>query len=121
MATDKPTKAKLQAAAAAAGIPLSEYIRILADKSMSGQQGEIIPVTNTVASVKRDTTSILQALALILSHFPLTSAEVRMVENSPLSFLTDRVITDVVEVVINKAAGRAASRDSSQAELSLGS
>lgn len=37
--SDKPTKAKLQAAARAAGIPLTEYLRILADKAVEDIQG----------------------------------------------------------------------------------
>jgi hypothetical protein len=31
LATDKPTRAKLKAAAAAAGLPLTEYLRYLAN------------------------------------------------------------------------------------------
>lgn len=36
--TDKPTRDKLKAAAAAAGMPLSEYLRYIADRELQDQQ-----------------------------------------------------------------------------------
>lgn len=48
--TDKPTRDKLKAAADAAGMTLSEYIRYLADEVTSNQQG----VLTSVMAPKRE-------------------------------------------------------------------
>lgn len=37
--TDKPTKDSLKKAAAASGLPLSEYMRVLADEAIKNKQG----------------------------------------------------------------------------------
>lgn len=49
IATDTPTRAKLKAQAAAAGLTMAEYIRYLADKASEGQQGVMVPTPPAVA------------------------------------------------------------------------
>lgn len=93
--TDKPTKAKLKAAADAAGMTLSEYIRMLADRETKNSQGQMFPV-NTLASVRHDMANILKAIALIL-RYPDGSADKRITELS--DFLGDVAFksTDMVK------------------------
>ena len=55
LCTDKPTRAKLNAAAAAAGVTTAEYLRILADASFDNKQGALtlnVPVAGaTMAGI----------------------------------------------------------------------
>ena len=98
MAIDIPTRAKLHAAAARAGMPLAEYIRLLADRETIGHTGHLIPTENTIESVKRDTTQavgLLRALSLVLlKGIRMTPEEVAEVQNSPLGCFSDKEIID---------------------------
>ncbi len=75
IATDKPTRAKLKAAAAAHCMPLTEYLRVVADKGLEGMQGVLpdnyapSPITralNMVAGVNARIDTLSNRLALIL-------------------------------------------------------
>jgi hypothetical protein len=58
--TDKPTHAKLKAAADSAGVSLSEYMRVLADNAVKGIQGGM-PIVSTIR--RSDSSSQIESLA----------------------------------------------------------
>lgn len=78
VATDKPTRAKLNAAAAAAGMPLSEYLRVLADKAISGKQGALPAITPGRSVDVSQRIAILSSQAIEMSKYIPMSKSRRM-------------------------------------------
>lgn len=58
LATDKPTREKIKAIAAAHGLPVSEYLKVVADKGMKDLQGVLpggyqpSPMTQVITMLK---------------------------------------------------------------------
>lgn len=71
IATDKPTRAKLKQAAANNGLPLSKYLRLVAERDLANKQGGLpeveLPTADTIASVKEGI-SVLGYSILVLAY-----------------------------------------------------
>ncbi len=66
IATDIPTRAKLKAAAAAAGMPLSTYLRVLADDTLKGKQLLIPGQTAPTVTGQKQLGVLMKAILLLL-------------------------------------------------------
>ena len=104
IAVHLPTRAKLKRLAENEGLPLCHYLGALADRELKGKPqamafGQLSGSEAGIASVKADTTSILKAVCLILGGWNLTKKELAQIENSPLSFLTDKAIINATKAM----------------------
>lgn len=75
LSIDTPTKIKLRTQAAAAGMAMSEYIRVLTDNAGGGQQGKMVNLPPTIDVLDRKLVQVdaklltlSQAMAYILTH-----------------------------------------------------
>jgi hypothetical protein len=123
LATDKPTKAKLQAAAAAAGLTLSEYIRVLADTSASGP-GHLIPAVKS-EDLSRQVESLSSRAIEMSRYIPMSDYRRMMVislanKNTKFSDLQHaQLLFDKMESEFEAVKDKAEAKQKVKVELNL--
>jgi hypothetical protein len=98
--SDKPTKAKLQAAAKAQGLTLSEYIRMLADKVTTDKQGTLYGVqTATLPGIASMLKSVMVKLDSYVDKNSYSLAEIRSVLDNFIGATDKSYLDEAIEAL----------------------